>query len=72
MTEPRQIVAYLQKGVWYKVDEVQTKRHADRGAFMDAMPYTIAALRNRREYGRDVPSWIDLDTSSESTANQQQ
>jgi hypothetical protein len=61
MTEVREIVAYLSKGKWYKAAEVQTKRHADRGAFTDAFPYTIASLRNRQEYGRDVPEWINLD-----------
>jgi hypothetical protein len=48
VTDPRPIVAYLQK------------RALDKSAFVDAHPYTIAALRNRREYGRDVPKWVDL------------
>ena len=55
------IVAYLQKGEWFKAEDVQSKRAIDRGAFIDAHPYTIRALRNRRSYGRDVPSWINLD-----------
>jgi len=61
MTEPRKIVAYLQKGEWFTADEVQRKRAIDKGAFADANPYTIVALINRRESGRDVPEWIDLD-----------
>jgi hypothetical protein len=51
------IVAYWYKGEWYPAAEVQ----ADRNKFVDANPYTVAALRNRREYGRDVPDWIELD-----------
>lgn len=61
-----QIVAYLEKGVWYKPDEVYAKRNPDRHSgkqpeLVDANPYTIRALRNRREAGRDVPEWVDLD-----------
>lgn len=61
MSESPEIVAYLYKGEWYPVAEVRTKRHADRGAFVDALPYTLAALRRRREYGRDVPEWVELE-----------
>lgn len=69
MTEPRAIVAYLQKGVWYKAEDVQAKRAIDRGAFIDAHPYTIQALRNRREFGRDVPEWVNLDEQGGQPAN---
>lgn len=60
-----QIVAYLEKSVWYKPDEVYSKRNPDKHSgkqpeLMDANPYTITALRRRREYGRDVPKWVDL------------
>lgn len=61
MAEGQKIVAYLFKGEWYKAEAVQMKRHADRGAFVDALPYTLVALRRRREYGRDVPEWVNLD-----------
>ena len=65
MTEPREIVAYLQKGEWFKADEVQRKRAIDKGAFVDANPYTIVALINGHESGRDVPEWINLDEQGE-------
>lgn len=61
MTEAQAIVAYWYKDEWYTAEEVERKRHADRGAFVDALPYTLAALRRRREYGRDVPEWVNLD-----------
>ena len=61
MTKAREIVAYLYKDEWYKAAEVQQKRAIDGGAFRDALPYTVVALRHRRDYGRDVPSWVDLD-----------
>lgn len=61
MTKAPEIVAYLYKGEWYRADDVRTKRHGDRGAFVDALPYTLAALRRRREYGRAVPEWVKLD-----------
>lgn len=57
------IVAYLQKGEWFKAEDVHQKRAYDKAAFVDANPYTLSALRRRREYGRDVPDWIDLDES---------
>jgi hypothetical protein len=63
------IVAYWLKGEWYSADDVQKARVSDRAAFWDAHPYTLSALRNRRDYGRDVPEWIKLDEleSSDST-----
>lgn len=64
------IVAYLQRGEWFKAAEVQKKRAADKGAFTDAHPYTISALRNRRASGRDVPDWIDLDKADETLEDQ--
>lgn len=61
MTEVQAIVAYLHQGVWVDPAQVQKSRVSDKGAYMDAHPYTLAALRRRREYGRDVPEWIGLD-----------
>lgn len=61
MSEKRPIVAYLFKGAWYTAKDVDKARVSDKGAYMDAAPHTVASLRNRREYGRDVPEWIDLD-----------
>lgn len=61
MTEVQTIVAYRFKGEWYTADKVRTERKKDQGAFVDALPYTLAALRRRQEYGRDVPEWIELD-----------
>lgn len=61
MTESQKIVAYLLRGIWYSAKEVETKRVSDKGAFQDAHPYTIAALRRRKKYGGDVPEWIELD-----------
>jgi hypothetical protein len=52
--------AYLQKGIWYTAAQVDKARVSDKGAFQDAHPYTIAALKRRREYGNDVPTWFDL------------
>lgn len=60
-TEPTQIVAYLEKGVWYTPEEVRVERAARSPKLIDANPYTIAMLHRRREYGRDVPEWINLD-----------
>lgn len=61
ITETQGIVAYLHQGQWFDTAQVQKSRVSDKGAYMDAHPYTIAALRRRREYGRDVPEWINLD-----------
>lgn len=61
MSEKRPIVAYLYKGEWHTAAQVDKARISDKGAYQDAHPYTVAALRNRREYGNDVPEWIDLD-----------
>jgi hypothetical protein len=61
MTVAQTIVAYRFKGEWYTADKVQAERKKDQGTFVDALPYTIAALRRRREYGRDVPEWVKLD-----------
>ncbi len=61
MTEAQAIVAYLHKGEWFTAEEVQAKRRRDQGAFVEANPYTLDALRRRREYGRDVPEWVKLD-----------
>jgi hypothetical protein len=55
------IVAYWLKGEWYSAADVQKARISDRGAFGEANPYTLSALRNRRDYDRDVPEWINLD-----------
>jgi hypothetical protein len=61
MTEVQAIVAYLEKGVWYTPEEVREKRTQRSPELVDAMPYTLAALRRRQEYGRDVPEWVNLD-----------
>jgi hypothetical protein len=61
MSQPQSIIAYLHKGEWLLPAEVETKRHADKGAYVDALPYTVSALRNRRDNGKDTPFWIDLD-----------
>lgn len=61
MSETPKIVVYLVKGEWIPAETVEKKRNSDKGAYMDAHPYTVAALRRRREYGNDVPEWIDLD-----------
>ncbi len=37
------------------------KRAQRSPELVEALPYTIMALRRRREYGRDVPEWIELD-----------
>jgi hypothetical protein len=63
MTE--QIIAYLHRGEWHKAAEVQRKRASDKSAFDGAYPYTLSALRRRREYGRDVPGWVNLDEQTE-------
>lgn len=65
MSETPKIVAYLQKGEWFPAETVEKKRVSDKGAFQDAHPYTVAALRNRREHGRDVPEWIDLEKTGD-------
>jgi hypothetical protein len=61
MSENRRIIAYLYKNEWYTAEQVEKARVSDKGAYMDAHPYSVASLRNRREYGRDVPTWIDID-----------
>lgn len=69
MAEAQEIVAYWVKGEWYPADEIQMKRdqahkRSDTSLdayFPDANPYTLSALRRRREYGRDVPEWVNLD-----------
>lgn len=61
MVEALGIVAYRFKGEWYTAEKVQAERKKEQGAFVDALPYTIMALRRRRDYGRDVPEWVDLD-----------
>ena len=43
--------------------QVEKVLMSDKGAFQDAHPYTVAALKRRREYGNDVPTWIDLTSS---------
>lgn len=60
MSEAQAIVAYLYKGEWIAAETVEQKRVSDKGAYMDAHPYTVAMLRRRRVFGRDVPAWIDL------------
>ena len=59
------IIAYLHRGEWHKAAHVEKKRDLDKGAFDGALPYTLSALRRRREYGRDVPAWVDLDAQDE-------
>lgn len=63
------IVVYRYKGEWYPADQVRAEREVarcqnnpnDDAYFPDANLYTMAALRRRREYGRDVPEWVELD-----------
>lgn len=67
MSETSKIVAYLQKGEWFPAEMVEKKRVSDKGAFQDAHPYTVAALRRRRDFGGDVPEWIDFDEQKPGT-----
>lgn len=64
MTESSEIVAYLWLGAWYTPEEVHSKRAARAPELTDANPYTFTMLHRRREYGRDVPDWINLDEAN--------
>lgn len=69
MAEAQAIVAYRHKGEWISAADTQSKREeatlrrdpSVEAYLPDANPYTVAALRRRREYGRDVPEWVNLD-----------
>jgi hypothetical protein len=65
MSETQEIVAYLSNRQWYRATDVLASRDIDSWLFQDAQPFTLADLRKRRNGGKDVPNWIDLDEEAD-------
>jgi len=59
------VVAYLQYGQWYTVDEVRQAWQQRKSHLDGALPFTAQMLDRRRLRGESVPEWFRAEVEAE-------